>query len=306
MVKPLVSICIPTYNHANIIGDAIFSALSQDYENLEILVQDNASTDVTREIVSNIAKNDARVRYVRNSENLGMVGNFNACLAASRGELIKFLCADDLLVPDCVSKMVDALVRNPATALVASARQIVDNNLRPLRIAGFSRSSLQLNGAAVIRDCFYRGNLIGEPTAVMFRRQQGMRGFCEEYPQLMDLEMWMYLLRSGGMTYIDQPLCKVRLHPQQATQQHLKSGIVLADKRRLFREFHGEISPATIVNKLSWDLRMAITLLRMKDAGATGVPPDIEEIYYRPVFGWLTRPAAWLLWVLAGIKRGLH
>jgi len=300
MVKPLVSICIPTYNHANIIGDAIYSALSQDYENLEILVQDNASTDATREIVSKIAKNDARVSYTRNSENLGMVGNFNACLAASRGELIKFLCADDLLVPDCVSKLVDAFVRFPATALVASARQIVDNNLRPLRVAGFSRISLQLDGTAVIRDCFYRGNHIGEPTAVMFRRQQAMRGFREEYRQLMDLEMWMYLLRSGSMTYIDQPLCKVRHHSDQATQQHLKSGIVLADKCQLFREFHREMHSPSVLEKLRWDIRMAVTRYKTLQAGGSVIGAGIKETYFPAVFPWFTEPVARVLLKWAG------
>ena len=199
--------------------------------------------------------------------------------------------------------MVDAFESHPETALVASARLLVDGELKPLRTAGFSRRSLRIDGGEAIRDCFFRGNLIGEPTAVMFRRQQAFRGFREDYPQLMDLEMWMYLLRSGDMTYIDRPLCKVRQHPQQATRQHLKSGVVLDDKRQLFREFRRAITRATFIDKLRWDIRMAVTLLRTIQADAGVARTNIEEVYFRALFPWFTLPVARLLWAVVGRNR---
>lgn len=300
MAKPLVSICIPTYNHASVIGDALDSAMAQDYVNLEFVVLDNASTDVTRTVVDAIANGDGRVRYVRNNYNLGIVGNFNACIFSARGDFIKFLCADDLLMPDCVVTMVDAFARNPEASLVAGARLLVDGALAPLRTAGFSSRSLRIDGRAAIRDCFFRGNMIGEPTAVMFRRQQALRGFRAEYPQLMDLEMWMHLLQSGGLSYIAQPLCKIRQHSQQATQQNIKSGIVLDNKRRLFREFHGIVTSPTFMDKLLWDIRMAITLLRTMQENPDDVQSDVGEVYFRRMFSWLARPVARLIWAVVG------
>lgn len=303
MARPLVSVCIPTYNHASVIGDALGSAMEQDYANLEFVVLDNASTDVTRTVVDTLANGDARVRYVRNNINLGMVGNFNACILAARGDFIKFLCADDLLMPDCVATMTDAFVQNPEVALVASARLLVDDALVPIRTAGFSSRSFLIDGSSVIQDCFFRGNLIGEPTAVMFRREQALRGFREDYPQLMDLEMWMHLLQFGSMSYIAWPLCKVRQHPQQATQKNLASGVVLDNKRRLFREFHGVVSGATFMDKLRWDIRMAVTLLRTTQAQFADVQPNVEEVYFLSMFSWFTRPVARLIWVFVGRMR---
>lgn len=303
MARPLVSVCIPTYNHANVVADALRSAMAQTYDSVEILVIDNASTDTTSQVVADVAGGDARVRYVRNETNLGMVGNFSACIFAARGNYIKFLCADDLLMPDCVVAMVDAFESHPETVLVASARLLVDEALVPLRVAGFSWRALSSDGASVIRNCFFHGNLIGEPTAVMFRRQQALRGFREDYRQLMDLEMWMYLLRSGDMTYIDRSLCKVRQHPQQATQRHLKSGVVLDDKRQLFREFRGVITRATFMDKLRWDIRMAVTLLKTIQADAGVARTNVEEVYFRALFPWFTLSVARLLWAVIGRNR---
>jgi glycosyltransferase involved in cell wall biosynthesis len=295
---PQVSICIPTYNHANVVGDALRSAMAQTYGSVEILVLDNASADNTSQVVADVAGRDARVRYIRNEANLGMVGNFSACISAARGEYIKFLCADDLLEPDCVSMLVDAFEGHPETALVATTRLLVDDSMAPLRTAGFSRRSLRVDGGAAIRDCFFRGNLIGEPTAVMFRRQQASRGFRQEYPQLMDLEMWMHLLQSGSLSFIAQPLCKIRQHPQQATRMNLKSGIVLDNKQRLFREFRSVVTGATVINKLRWDIRMAVTLLRTTRAQSGHFSIDVKEVFFRPLFSWFTCPAARLIWML--------
>ena len=299
-IPPLVSIAIPTYNHADVVGAALRSALSQTYQHVEILLFDNASSDSTRQVIADVAKDDPRVRYVRNDVNLGMTGNFNACISAATGDFIKFLCADDLLSPDCVATMVEAFTRNPGVVLVASARQLVNEKLIPLAIAGVSKNEKLVDGATAFRDCFFRGNLIGEPTAVMFRREQAVRGFRENYRQLIDLEMWMYLLRSGGMYFISRPLCTVRQHPEQATQKHLKSGVVLADKCQLFREFHRELRNTSVLEKLRWDIRMAATRYKTLRAGGSVIGAGIEETYFPAVFPWFTEPVARLLLKWAG------
>lgn len=302
MTRPLVSISIPTFNHANVIADAIRSAMSQDYVNLEIMVLDNASEDATEEVVRSVSRDDTRVRYLRNERNLGMIGNFNACISAARGDFIKFLCADDLLEPGCVTAMVEALRCDPGAALVASARLLVDEGLSPLRVSGYSRRAGWVDGAEVMRSCFFRGNLIGEPTAVMFRRGNGLRGFRDDYRQLMDMEMWMHLMRSGGMVYINRPLCRVRQHPLQATKKNLKSGVVLGDKCRLFREYRDLMIGATIAERFTWDLRMASTLHRTSQAGREYRKSDIEEIYFHKIFSWFTAPLARFLWKIFSTK----
>ena len=96
---PLVSIVIPTYNNATYIADALKSAISQDYSNLEIIVLDDASNDNTAEIV-NPYTTDPRVRYFKNDQNIGRVANYHKGLYdLARGEWYLNLDGDDLISP---------------------------------------------------------------------------------------------------------------------------------------------------------------------------------------------------------------
>ena len=93
---PLVSIGIPTFNRQLLLKRAIESALAQTYPNLEIIVSDNASTDGTQHYLSSL--NDERLKTIVNSENLGMVANWDKCLAAAKGEYFLLMSDDDALI----------------------------------------------------------------------------------------------------------------------------------------------------------------------------------------------------------------
>ena len=299
-MKALVSVCIPTFNHAQVIGGALRSAIEQSYENLEILVFDNHSDDDTERVVAELADEDSRVRYLRHPRNIGMQRNFNTCIEQATGTYVKFICADDTLEPDCVKRMMEVMSAHPQVSLVACARQLVDDSLRPAGIERYSRRFVLAEGAAAMRRCFFFGNLIGEPTAVMFRRADAARGFHEGYRQLVDLEMWFHLLRTGAFAYLPEPLCRIRRHPRQATLKHLESGVVLDDKRRFFREFLSDAGKhAAFHEKVLWDIRMAVTVYRMMHAGRAVRPQDVEEVFYRRLFPGLVYPVASTLWRLS-------
>src|SRR3954464_4420520 len=88
----MVSICIPTYNRAGSLAKALASAQAQTFTDVEILVVDNHSDDETEALVREAARADARIRYVRQPENVGLARNFSACIAEARRELTKFFC----------------------------------------------------------------------------------------------------------------------------------------------------------------------------------------------------------------------
>lgn len=95
MTMPLVTIMIPTFNQEKYISDAVESALAQDYPNLEIIVADDFSKDSTEEII-NKYKKDKRLRYIRNNENLGRVGNYHNCAhELAKGDWVINLDGDD-------------------------------------------------------------------------------------------------------------------------------------------------------------------------------------------------------------------
>ncbi len=104
--RPLVSVCIASYNYGRFIRDAIESALNQTYPEIEVVVSDNNSTDETHAILASY-RNDPRVRVFINPENVGMVPNHNLSLQRAQGDYIVSLSADDILFP----QHVDLLLR---------------------------------------------------------------------------------------------------------------------------------------------------------------------------------------------------
>ena len=289
--QPLVSICIPTFNSVGYLKEAIASALGQTYINIEILVFDNASTDGTESVVREIAALDRRVRYVRHSENVGMVRNFNACINGASGKYLKFVCSDDEITSDCIFEMVNVLESNPQVTLVGCNRNFVDYEMNWVGHGRYFKNNVRVAGIVAIQRCFFYGNTIGEPSAVMFRKSLALRGFSEDYPQLMDLEMWFYLLKTGQFEFLSQPLCNVRRHRSQLTNLNLKSGAVLEDKRRLFRQFANDFgSRASIIELAAWDIRMAITVKRTINAGCMVNLKLMKEVFSPIIFFWIWRP----------------
>jgi len=112
---PLVSICIPTWNRAGLVGDAIRSALAQTYPAVEVIVVDNASTDNTAEVLASL--HDPRLRFERNGKNLGLFGNFNRCIALAKGSLIHILHSDDTIPPGFTQACVDVFLAHPEVGM---------------------------------------------------------------------------------------------------------------------------------------------------------------------------------------------
>ena len=110
MSRPSVSVIIPTYNYARYLPEAVDSVLEQDFDDYELIIADDASTDNTAEVCRRYAEQDSRIRSVRHEKNLGMVENWNWCLRQARGKYVKYLLADDkFLEPYALRRMVDAL-----------------------------------------------------------------------------------------------------------------------------------------------------------------------------------------------------
>jgi glycosyltransferase involved in cell wall biosynthesis len=126
MKQVKVSVCIPVYNGAKYIKEAINSALNQSFQDFEIIVVDNKSTDNSLEIVRAIT--DSRIRIFENESNLGMLGNWNKILTLANGEYIKILPADDALYPDCLRLQCEVLDQDleKKISLVCGRKNVVD------------------------------------------------------------------------------------------------------------------------------------------------------------------------------------
>lgn len=235
---PMVSVCIPAFNHARYIGRAMESALSQTMKDIEVLVVDDASKDETFEVAGRYAAHDGRVRLYRSDANVGMVENWNRCLRHATGTYVKLLCSDDFLEPDCLERQAKVLDDLGGVAIVSCARRLVEEDGADAGVASYADNYVVKSGKTVINDCFHRvGNLIGEPCAVLFRREAAGRGFHPAYRQLTDLEMWFHLLERGDFAHVPDALCGFRRHPGQQTRASAASLAFADDEFRLFNDY---------------------------------------------------------------------
>jgi glycosyltransferase involved in cell wall biosynthesis len=214
-MEPIVSVCIPTYRGAEYIGATIESVLLQTFNDFELVIVDDSSTDATVAVVSQY--DDPRIRLMQNDSNLGPEGNWNRCLAEARGRYFKLLPQDDLLDPHCLAKQVAVLEADveEQIALVFCARTIIDSQGNFIMTRHYpQRRGGRIRRRTAIRNCLCRGtNLIGEPGGVLFRKSLAdeVGGFDASFCYVIDLDYWFRLLIRGDAYYVPEKLVSFRV-----------------------------------------------------------------------------------------------
>jgi len=141
---PRVSIGMPVYNGENYLEESLNSIVAQTFEDFELIISDNASTDRTEEICKAYAAEDRRIRYYRNEQNLGPARNYNRVFELAKGEYFKWTAHDDLLAPEYLERCVEVLDRNPELVLCYSRVIFIDEQQKQLRKSSSDLLTLSL------------------------------------------------------------------------------------------------------------------------------------------------------------------
>ena len=225
---PSVSLAIPAYS-PRFFEQSLASALAQTYANLEIIVCDDSPGKEIEATTRRLGLARSVV-YVRNAVRLKGRGNYAKCFALATGEFIKYLNDDDVLVPDCVQRLVDAFRLAPDIVLATSYRRRVDEAGRPLPDMPATRPlvdrDMTIHGVTLANVMLMAGlNVVGEPTTTLFRRADLRQAMPDDFrfdsPDCMgviDMAMWAPLLLKGDAVYIRDALSHFRIHAGQ--QQH--------------------------------------------------------------------------------------
>lgn len=123
-----LSIGLPVYNGENFLAESLNALLGQSYEDFELIISDNASTDATADICRRYEKLDSRIRYIRQPRNIGLAGNHNFVADQARGELFKWASHDDLYARDLLDLCVAALDEYPDVVLAHSWTATIDSS----------------------------------------------------------------------------------------------------------------------------------------------------------------------------------
>lgn len=214
MQNPKVSVLIPSYNYAHYLQEAIDSVLTQTFEDFELIIVDNCSTDNTEELVMEYLQKNRRIQYFKNEENIGMYRNYNQALLLAKGEYIKFLNADDKFEPTLLEKFVNILDNDSTISVVTSHRQYFGSK-NDILIPPFTG---KVEATTAILTSLKHGNWIGEPTTVMFRKNNLNLGLFDiSLLMFADQDMWLRYLRFGHLYIIDEVLSYFRIHEEQGT-----------------------------------------------------------------------------------------
>ena len=268
-----VSVVIPTYNRARVVGEAIESALAQTHENLEVIVVDDGSVDDTAKRVGRLR--DPRLRYL-GREHAGVSSSRNAGIAAASGDLVSFLDSDDLWKPDKIEAEVAALAAHPTAGGVFSDLEklegatVVPSFMRRTRV--FSR---QLDGRAypeglllssrALYLCLLQEVPIKTPALTVRRRAlERVGGFDERWTSSEDWEFLLRFARHESLLYLDRPLAVIRLSEDSLRLGDQERGeltmlrLLVSERRRLSDPEARRAAAAGIVERakhLSWYYR---------------------------------------------------
>jgi len=213
MRAPAVTIVIPTYNRADWLREAIDSVLAQDYEDLELLVVDDGSTDQTPELLDDYRRDHDPSRFQSLTQaNAGQAAAINRGWELARGELLGYLADDDRLSSGAVSRLVEELVADPASVVVYPAYHTIDpegeviDTIRPIEYS--AREAVRLHDT-----------IIGP--GALIRREALVRagGWDPALRWIGDLILWLRLSMHGRVKRLSEPLASWRRHPEGTTSQ---------------------------------------------------------------------------------------
>lgn len=205
-MKPTVSVIITSYNYGRFLAEAIESVMRQTWRPDEVVVVDDGSTDDTAEVAARYAAEGVRYVY---KENGGASSARNTGIRESSGELIAFLDADDVWLPQKIARQAEHLLRHPEVALVTGSEWEVDS-------AGRKVWLLKRKGIASgsIYPQILVENMVGTTSLVMVRReclrQVGL--FDEALEIAQDWDLWIRIARAHRVGVLEEPLIDYRRH----------------------------------------------------------------------------------------------
>lgn len=256
---PIVTVVLPTYNRAPLIVRAIRSVLAQTYEDFELLVVDDGSTDGTMDEVARVR--DPRVRRLRLPANRGAAAARNVGLRAARGRFLAFQDSDDEWLPSKLDRHMRVFARRDGAVGVvySDMRRILRDGTRR-----YHRSPTVAGGRLIDPSTnFYQVCKLGIQASVIRREcLEAVGGFNEAFPALEDLELFIRLSRRYAFHHLRLPL--VRYYETNGLSQDMRAKVVARTlllrlyRRQLSREDVGFVRQETAALGIAGSPRTAV------------------------------------------------
>jgi len=278
--SPLVSIVIPSYNSANFIPGSVSSVLNQTYSNIEILIIDDGSTDETEKTVQQLT---GPIRYIK-QVNSGPSAARNRGLTESKGKYIAFLDVDDAWEPVKLEEQVAFFESDGDLSIIATGCMRCNADLQPVEIVSLETSTKE-KGTIPFRLLLEKNQLI--TSSIMIKKKTlDVCGLFDETIQFgEDWDLWIRIAQQGKIGYIQQPLCKYRVHGAGLTgkldDKNMSDWLEVIEKNRK-RTDNWYDRTITYRKSLSWYFYNYAYLERVRDQISEGKKKAIKAVILWP------------------------
>lgn len=211
-----VAVGMPVFNGERYLEDTLRSVLNQTFDNFDLFIADNASTDRTEEICRDYAQQDSRIQYIRNPVNLGASKNYTVCFEPARSKYFRWQNSDDPIEPTLIEKCFEVLEANPDVVLAYGKTHIIDEN------GAFTEAyedNLQLtsdSSSQRFQDCLRNLGLQNVIYGLIRRNSLAQTSLLGNY-LAADINLVAELSLYGKFQEIPQHLFNRRMHPEASS-----------------------------------------------------------------------------------------
>ncbi|EOA8958024.1 glycosyltransferase family 2 protein [Vibrio harveyi] len=218
----LVSVILPLYNAEKYIAEAVKSVLEQSYENLELIVIDDGSTDNSKKIMDSFV--DTRIRFI-SRENKGLISTLNELIGLARGDIIARMDADDICLPNRIKEQLDIL--ETGIDIVGSDAIIIDEDGKEKGLLAYPHSYEDIISHIPFNSPMIHPSVIG-------KKKVFSQLYDSEYIHAEDYGLWVKSIFSEGykVENLAKPLIKYRVHSSSISRSNVKNQIMMGTKIR--------------------------------------------------------------------------
>lgn len=315
---PKVSIIVPNYNHARFLPKRIDSILVQTFQNFELILLDDCSTDDSRSILSEYASDsrDSRIRLEFNTENSGSpFKQWNKGVRLALGEYVWIAESDDYADPRFLERLVAVLDADPGNAFVycrswqvspdGRTGEFIDPEL-PEAVRRRWAEDYTADGSAECRDYMTLCNTVPNASAVLFRKAiyEDVGGADETLQLCGDWKLWVSMAMQRRMAYIAEPLNYYRFHDASVRTRSKLSGVWNAEGSQVGRWIRNQIDfPAEYWVPLLLSSYLPISAKRKILRRAWEVDPHPIRSALRAAFRKICRQLLWHCRQLGSVVR---
>jgi glycosyltransferase involved in cell wall biosynthesis len=216
-MAPPISVILPVYNGEAWLEQCIRSVFNQTLTDFELLVGNDASTDRSRGILAGL-NHDSRLHVFEFDQNVGLFRNLNRLLEKSSAPIVRFLCQDDILEPNCLAREVEYFETHPEVVMSICSLLFIDDENHV--IAEHKNSPYIVGPELCLQMLYYYGCIAGNLSTVAARRAslEQAGGFDESFRLAGDYEMWVRLCQFGKVAERCDRLIRLRQHPRQLSK----------------------------------------------------------------------------------------